>query len=433
MTRIKQAGPPIVIVALIAGIAGYVLRGSGSQLDFKASGAENESTAQAAASGTQATTVSPVKPLTERDVYYPGSEGLAEDEMRVVCLGSGMPNARPKQAAACWLVELGNGDKFLFDIGSGSAERISAMKIPYDYLDKVFIGHLHSDHFGDLGDLWIGGVIGNRQRPLRVWGPSGAKPEYGTQYACDHMQKMFAWDTASRMGNVNTKGTRLEVHEFDYKAVNASIYDKNGVKISTIPAIHAIDGCVSFILEWKGLKFAFSSDTFPNKWWLKHTKNCDLAIHECFAPPSVLVNKQKWAVADAVNVGTQVHTSPAQFGKVMSEIKPRLAVGYHFFNDFDTLPAALEMARKTYDGPLEMATDYMVFNVTKDDIRVRMAVIDEDIWPQPSITETLPADPSQRIGFSDYIKEGRVPYSDVVEKIYADTNKRFGTNLKAPK
>jgi len=24
------------------------------------------------------------------------------------------------------------------------------------------------------------------------------------------------------------------------------------------------------------------------------------------------------------------------FGKVMSMIKPRLAVGYHFFNDFDT-------------------------------------------------------------------------------------------------
>ena len=46
--------------------------------------------------------------------------------------GTGMPNARPKQAAACWLVELGNGDKFLFDIGTGSAERISAMQIPYD-------------------------------------------------------------------------------------------------------------------------------------------------------------------------------------------------------------------------------------------------------------------------------------------------------------
>ncbi len=50
---------------------------------------------------------------TELDVYYPGSEPLGDDEMRVVALGPGMPSVRPKQAAACWLVELGNGEKFL--------------------------------------------------------------------------------------------------------------------------------------------------------------------------------------------------------------------------------------------------------------------------------------------------------------------------------
>ena len=62
---------------------------------------------------------SPVKALGEREVYYPGTEDIAPDEMRVVALGTGMPNARPKQAAACFLVELGNGDKFLFDAGTG--------------------------------------------------------------------------------------------------------------------------------------------------------------------------------------------------------------------------------------------------------------------------------------------------------------------------
>ena len=84
---------------------------------------------------------SPVRALTERDVYYPGTEDLGPDEMRVVALGTGMPTIRPKQAAACFLVELGNGDKFLFDIGYGSVERLAAMKIPMDFLDKVFIGH----------------------------------------------------------------------------------------------------------------------------------------------------------------------------------------------------------------------------------------------------------------------------------------------------
>jgi ribonuclease Z len=386
--------------------------------------------AHAAASAPSA---SPVGVVDPRDVYYPGSEALAPDEMRVVACGTGMPNQRPKQAAACWLVELGNGDKFLFDIGSGSSERISALKIPYDFLDKVFIGHLHSDHFGDLGDLWIGGVIGNRIKPLRVWGPSGSTPEFGTKYALEHMEKMFTWDSGSRLGNVDIRGQVLEVHEFDYKAVNEVIFEENGVTIRTLPAVHALDGPVSFILEWNGLKFAFSSDTYPNKWWIEHTKGADLAIHECFVTPETLVEKFKWTPEAALNVGTVVHTSPAQFGKVMALTKPRMAVGYHFFNDFDTQPAVLRDVRQTYDGPLALATDYMVFNVTKDDIRVRMAAIDEDIYPQPAASgKKLPPDPSKRIGFSEFITEGRVVFADVLKTLYDRVNEAYGSHEEPP-
>ena len=416
-----------IILAIALAVTAVYMKGI-----YDGSGGKELALTRQAVAAQRQSAPSPVRALSERDVYYPGSEDLAPDEMRVIACGTGMPNARPKQAAACWLVELGNGDKFIFDIGSGSVERLSAMKIPYDYLDKVFIGHLHADHFGDLGDLWIGGVIGNRIKPLRVWGPSGSKPEFGTKYALARMEEMFTWDSGSRSGNVDIRGQKLEVHEFDYKAVNQVIYNENGVTIRTIPAIHALDGPVSFILEWNGLKFAFSSDTFPNKWWMKLTKGFDIAIHELFASPELLVEKQGWTPQAALNVGTQVHTSPAQFGKVMSLIKPRIAVGYHFFNDFDTRPLIEEMVRKTYDGPLALATDYMVFNVTKKDIKVRMAVIDEDIWPQPAVGKKLPPDPSKRIGFSKFITGGRVNFKDVVDKIYADINKKYGTNVQAP-
>jgi ribonuclease Z len=376
---------------------------------------------------------SPTRALPERDAYFPGTEELSPDEMRIVACGTGMPNARPRQAAACFLVELGNGDKFIFDIGLGSAERISAMQIPYDYLDKVFIGHLHADHIGDLDALWIGGVISNRQVPLRIWGPSGSEEKLGTKYMTDRMKEMYAWDWASRQGNVNIKGLEMDVTEFDYLAVNEVIYQENGVTIRSIPAIHAVDGSVSFILTWNGLKFAFSSDTYPNKWWMAHTLDADLAIHECFAPPSIMVNKQKFPVGDALNVATQVHTSPAMFGKVMSQIKPRMAVGYHVFNDFDTKPQIMSEIRQTYDGPVELAIDYMVFNVTKDDIKVRMAAIDEAVWPQPSIYKKLAADPSKRVGFSKTIFGGRVVYEDVIKFYYDQTNKMFGTDFKPPK
>jgi len=414
-------------IIVVAVASGYM---AGRSSDVSESDVPLINSAHAAQSKSAA---SPVKALSDRDAYYPGTEDLDPDEMRVIACGTGMPNARPKQAAACFLVELGNGDKFIFDIGTGSAERISAMKIPYDYLDKIFIGHLHADHFGDLDAMWVGGVLANRQRPLRVWGPSGHEERYGTKHAVKHMEEMFAWDFASRQGNVNTVGFKIEVEEFDYKAVNNVIYQENGVTVRTIPAIHALDGPVSFILEWNDLKFAFSSDTYPNKWWVEHTKGADLAIHECFIAPNDLVNLQKWSVEDALNVGTQVHTSPAQFGKVMSDIKPRMAVGYHFFNDYNTREGVLRLVRKTYDGPLALAVDYMVFNVKKgEDVKVRMAVVDEDIWPEPSITEKLPADPKDRVGFTDFVNSGRVDYPEVVKKVYDDTNKTFGTNVPAP-
>jgi len=102
-----------------------------------------------------------------------------------------MPSARPQQAAACWLVELGNGDPFLFDLGAGCHERIAAQKIPYDSLDKVF-------------------------------------------------------------------------------------YDGNGVLIPSIPALHTIDGAVSFVLEWNGLKIVYGGDTFHDKRYVEHAKGADV-------------------------------------------------------------------------------------------------------------------------------------------------------------
>ena len=62
----------------------------------------------------------------------------------------------------------------------------------------------------------------------------------------------------------------FEVNEFDYKAVNAIVYQENGVTIRTLPAIHSLDGPVSFIVEWSGLKFVFGGDTYPNKWYAEY-------------------------------------------------------------------------------------------------------------------------------------------------------------------
>ena len=94
--------------------------------------------------------VSPTGTAPDRYVYYPGTEELKKDEIRLIACGTGLPAARRDQQATCFLAEVGNGDKFLFDIGTGSMVNVAALMIPYDFLNKVFLTHLHTDHWGDL-------------------------------------------------------------------------------------------------------------------------------------------------------------------------------------------------------------------------------------------------------------------------------------------
>jgi ribonuclease Z len=187
---------------------------------------------------------------------------------------------------------------------------------------------------------------------------------------------------------------------------------------------------VSFIVEWNGFKFVFGGDTYPNKWFAEYAKDADIAIHECFISVPDMIDKFQFTPQSALAVGTQIHTAPAAFGKMMSIVKPRMAIAYHFFKDFDTTGAILDGVRSTYDGPLSLSEDYMVWNITKDDIRVRMAVIDEDVWPPPATEKPQAPDASTRIPYSDFIANGRYDMHDVIQPTYDEINKEYGLNEK---
>ncbi len=370
--------------------------------------------------------ISPTGVAPDRYVYYPGTEALKKDEIRLIACGTGLPAARRDQAATCFLAEIGNGDKFLFDVGTGSMTNVAALMIPYDFLDKVFLTHLHTDHWGDLATLWAGGWTAGRTKPLQVWGPAGATPEMGTAYAVEHFLKAYNWDATTRNFVLSADPGKITVKEFDYKAVNAVVYKKNGVTIRSLPAIHAGDGPVSFILEYAGLKVVIGGDTFPNRWFIEHASGADLAIHETFLTPADLVRLYGQSPAQAIGVGTQIHTSPQAFGKVMSTIKPRHAVGYHFFNEQSTHDHVLLGIRQVYSGPLSLAVDNMVWNISKDAIVERMIVSPDQAWAVngPNKPPTPPAPGSIPDPISDFIKSGRWQPAEAAQAPMVDKFKK---------
>jgi len=345
----------------------------------------------------------------QRANYYPNTEELGADEMRVIALGTGTPNFRKSQASASWLVELGNGEKFLFDIGTGSLANLAALEIPYTYLDKIFISHLHVDHIGDLDAMFIGGWVSNRTVPLRVWGPSGLDPKLGTKYAVDRMVEMFTWDLTGRRGNMPSSGSHIEVTEFDYSKSQV-VHDHNGVKIKAWPAIHGIDGSVSYSLEWKDKKFVYSGDTTPNKWFLAEATEADFLIHECYLSVQQFIDLKNYDPERARIVATVVHTPPSACGKIFSMLQPRMAVAYHTFNDFNTAPDIIAGIREIYDGPLTLADDLLVWNINADAVQVRRVIGTDGPLPAAPPEPAGPPDPSERTELSDWLEAGRIDF-----------------------
>jgi ribonuclease Z len=344
----------------------------------------------------------------DRYVYYPGTEILAEDEIRIIACGTGMPDQRRAQASACFLFEIGNGDKFIFDIGSGSMRNIASLMIPYEYLTKVFLSHLHTDHWGDLDSLWAGGWTAGRPVPLEIWGPSGATEDMGTAYAIEHFLKANNWDKTTREFKISPTPGQITVHEFDFKGVNEVIYQENGVTIRSIPAIHAGDGPVSFIVEYAGLKVVFGGDTSPNKWFVEYAKDADVVIHESFNPPGIFATLGAQPAQLAWRACCEFHTSGPSFGKIMSTIKPRHAIAYHALLDQGTQQynQYYDGIRSTYDGPLSIGSDLMVWNVTKDEILERMTVSTGNAWAVEGTTRQPPPQPGTPDPMSDFIKSG---------------------------
>ncbi|MCH8085949.1 MAG: hypothetical protein IIC15_05955, partial [Thaumarchaeota archaeon] len=142
------------------------------------------------AGGTLPITETPIIGNPEKEYpknYVPGTEELGEDEIRLIFLGTGMPFPTRNQAAAGVLIEFGNGEILIFDVGSGTVANFNSLEISPAELTKFFITHLHTDHQGDFDMYWAQGIPFGRILPMQVWGPTGDGHALGTQAFVDGM------------------------------------------------------------------------------------------------------------------------------------------------------------------------------------------------------------------------------------------------------
>jgi ribonuclease Z len=330
-------------------------------------------------------TTSPVVGTPARqyaDLFVPGTEPLASDEIRVTILGSGDPFVKKSQASASLLIEVGNAedDFFFFDLGSGSLANFNGLGLPVTSTTKVFLSHLHADHVGDMPTLLWSLAKAGRRDPVEVWGPAGEGEHLGTLAYAHHLEAAHAWDMKSLCGHPGQSGARAITTEVPYDRPEV-VYQRNGVTITSFPVIHIHNGAVGYRLDFAGRSVVFSGDTRPCRHLVEACDGADLLIHETFPTPGVLSQKAGMPLPVAEMIVNGAHTSPAMAGKVFERAGARMSAMWHLVVDHETVGPVFSDMRAEHDGPVVISQDLTVFNVTEESVVARQATIDPFRWP----------------------------------------------------
>ena len=271
-------------------------------------------------------------------------------ELRVTLLGTGTPSPRMERFGPSLLVEAGD-KKYVFDVGRGAIQRLTALGISYDQIDWVFLTHLHSDHVVGFPDLWLTGwLISRRDRPLNVFGP------VGTKRMLEHLTEAYSVDISLR---VTDDGAPLSGSQFKVtEVVDGFEIADEGVTVRVFDVDHRpIDPAFGLRIDVGQRSVALSGDTRYSDSLIEAAAGVEVLIHEVVAVSEASAARRPQMVAH--------HTTAEEAGRIFSQVSPALAVFSHVITDQS--PAEIEeRTRTTYDGPLVIGEDLMSFDIGEE-------------------------------------------------------------------
>lgn len=116
-----------------------------------------------------------------------------------------------------------NNEHFLIDCGEGTQVQLRKYKVKFTKISRIFISHLHGDHFYGLIGLISTFSLYKRQNELHIYGPKGIKKIIELQLELG--KSVLSYD--------------LIFHELISKKSNI-IYENDKVSVTTIPLKHRV-------------------------------------------------------------------------------------------------------------------------------------------------------------------------------------------------
>ncbi len=227
---------------------------------------------------------------------------------------------------------------------------------------------------------WAQGMPFGRILPMNVWGPTGEGHALGTQAFVDGILAANLWDLETRKAAVPVSGAKIITHEFDF-AKTQGVYEEDGITVTSFPAVHSMAGAVSYRIDWNGMSIVYSGDTVINNFMVEQGQNVDLLIHETFLPAEIFSEKTGMSLENANVVVNEFHTPAKAAGIVFELTQPKMAVMYHTWVTDETITPLFDDLRIPYLGPVTLAQDFTVFNITPNSMVIRQALVNDAPWP----------------------------------------------------
>ena len=282
--------------------------------------------------------------------------------LRLVILGTGTPNADPDRSGPA-LAVIHNGEAFLIDAGAGlvrraaAAERAGETALAPEKLDRVFLTHLHSDHTLGLADLMFTPWVLERETPLMVYGPPGAKK------MTRHLRAAYRQDVDLRLHGLQP--SKPEGWKSDVTEIKAAgrIFEGGALKVDAISVPHG---------EWNyayGYKFSahgktivISGDTAKSAAILEAARGADILVHEVISAEGLKTRTPDWRAYHHA-----YHTTTTELAELAREAQPKLLVLYHQLfegghkNPDGDAGLIAEIRAAGYEGEIVSARDLDVF------------------------------------------------------------------------
>ncbi len=256
----------------------------------------------------------------------------------VVLLGTGTPVPDPTAWGPASAVVVGDR-LFVVDAGVGITRRLAAAGfLRVHDVAATFITHLHSDHTLGYPDLIFTTWLMRRRSPLVVYGPPGLRA------MTDHIMDAWSADIDLRVKGLERE-TRdwvsVDVHEIvltrDFRRSGrtekgsfptATVYDRDGVKVTAIGVPHGDWPAFAFRFDTPGRSVTFSGDTAPSRALAVAAKGTDVLVHEVYNSKRVKPEQRPGGEYWPEYMRTY-HTSDVELGRIAAAVNPKLLVLDH--------------------------------------------------------------------------------------------------------